>query len=139
MREGEEWLRYLRRKFPDALPAEMTLAEFAISRATENAEGQSQIRVNGLIQGFIAMGYSAFIEDNADEFQAYMQRAEELWNAYLKRSGGGQRTELIPLPELKRIVLEDMLNPKSGLSPERRARLRQLPLETFAPAPAPAK
>lgn len=136
VREGEQWLRYLRQKFPDAVPAGMTLAEYAVSRAMESAEGQSQIRINGLIQGFVAMAYSAFIEDEADEFHAYLQRAEELWNAYLKRSGGGQRTELIPLPELKRIVLEDMLNPKSGLSPDQRLRLRQLPLETFAPPPA---
>jgi hypothetical protein len=139
VREGEQWMRYLRQKFPDAIPADMTLAEFAVSRATENVEGQSQIRINGLIHGFVALGYSAYLEDNADEANAYMQRAEEVWNAYMKRTNAAQRTELIPLAEMKRIVLEDMLNPKSGLSPEQRNRLLQLRLETPAPAPAQPK
>ena len=140
VREAEQWLRYLRQKFPDDLPADVTLAEYAITRATENAGGQSQVRINGLIQGFIARAYFAYSEDNPDEFNAYMQRAEELWTAYMKRSGGVQRTELIPLPNMKRIVLDDLLNPKSGLSPEQRARLQQLSPETpTAPIPAPDK
>ncbi len=139
-REAEEWLRYLRQKFPQDLPADVTLAEFAITRATENAEGQSQIKVNGLIQGFIARAYFAYSEDNADEFNTYMQRAEELWNAYMTRSRGAQRTELIPLPNLKRIVLDDLLNPKSGLSQGQRDRLQQLsPEAPVPPVPAPEK
>src|SRR6185436_10924671 len=68
VREAEQWLRYLRQKFPEDLPADVTIAEYAITRATENAEGQSQVKINGLIQGFIARACFAYIEDNADEY-----------------------------------------------------------------------
>ena len=132
VREGEEWLQYLRKKFPDAIEADLTLAEYAVSRATENVEGQSQVKINGLIRGFVTMSYGAYARDKSDEANAYMQRAEELGNAYLKKTKGTQRTELISLQEMKRIVLNDLLDPRSNLSPEQRLRLEQL----RPPAPA---
>src|SRR5207244_3340207 len=64
VREGEQWLRYLRQKFPDAVETNTTLAEFAIARATENVQGQSQIKVEGLVRAFVGWSYSAAIEGN---------------------------------------------------------------------------
>ncbi len=139
VREAEQWLRSLRQKFPDAIPADLSLAEYAVSRAMENVEGQSQDRINALLRGFIMRAYFSFTEDNLDESNALMQRAQELWNAYTKRTGGSGRIALTPLPEMKQIVLDDLLNPNSGLSPEQRARLQQLSLEAPAAAPGKAK
>ena len=124
VREGEQWLRYLRQKFPDAVETNTTLAEYAIARATENVEGQSQVKIEGLVQAFVGWAYNAAIEDNADDFNAYMQRAAELWNAYTKRTGDNQRTRLTPLEEMKDIVLKNMLSPNGGLSPEEILRLK---------------
>ena len=124
VREGEQWLRYLRQKFPEAVETNTTLAEYAIARATENVEGQSQVKIEGLLKGFVIRAYDSAIEHNADDYQAYMDRASELRAAYMKRTGQNQRTELTRLDELKDIVLKEMLSPNGGLSPEEILRLK---------------
>jgi hypothetical protein len=126
VREGEQWLRYLREKFPDAVPAGTTLAEYAVNRASENVTGQSQVRIQGLIEAMLTRAYYALIEDNADDFNQYMLRAAELWNAYTRQIKANQRIELSPLDELKDIVLRRMLSPEGGLAPEEIARLRTM-------------
>jgi hypothetical protein len=142
VREGEQWLGYLREKFPDAVPPNTTLADYAITRATENAREQSQVKINGLIRAFVGQSYLATIRGDEAEAEAYMQRAKELWTAYTKRTGGNDRLRLNPLPEVERFVAAELLAPDSRLSPEERAQLRtalRLPLETPALAPDKAK
>jgi hypothetical protein len=126
VREGEQWLRYLRQKFPQAVPPNTTLAEYAVTRATESAREQGQTKITGLVQAFVAQSYFAVIDGNADEANEYMQRAAELWNAYMTRTRGNQRIALPPLDEIKDIVLREMLAPDSGLGPEEKARLRTM-------------
>ena len=126
VREGEQWLRYLREKFPDAVPAGTTLAEYAVTRASDNITGQSQVRTQGLIEAMLMRAYYALLEDNADEANEYHQRAAELWTAYTQKTRANQRIELLPLDELKDIVLKRLLDPQGGLPPEDKARLRTL-------------
>ena len=127
VREGEQWMRYFRTRFPEAIPADITLAEFAVDRVSENAAGQAQVKVTGLIYAFVQGSYYAFIEDDAAEAAAYMQRAEDLRAAYIQRSKDNQRLSLPSIDELKTQALKDLLHPESGLPPEARARLRSLP------------
>jgi len=140
IREGQEWLRYLRQKFPDAVSANVTLAEYAVERAGEELSGQSQVRVNRLVEAFVAQSYLALVEGEDDEAQAYRLRAQEVWDAYDRRTKGNLRTRLNPLDEIQRDVLKQMLDPNTGLAPEQRAILRtrvpgaaQLVPETPAP------
>jgi len=126
VREGEQWLRVLRQKFPQMVGTNTTLAEYAITRATENVQGQSQNKVQGLIFGLISFAYNAALEDNPDESNAYMERATELWNAYVKRTGNNQRIALTPLDEMKDDVLKEMLSREGGLSREEIARLKTI-------------
>jgi hypothetical protein len=122
--ESEQWLRYLRQKFPDAVPSDVTLAEYAVERATENAGSGSQVKVIGLLRAFVAQSCSAVIDGNKDEARGYMQRAQELWTAYTERNKASERRLALPsLDELKVIVLKDLLRPDSGLSREDRAAL----------------
>jgi hypothetical protein len=132
VREGQQWLRFLRDTFPDAVPADATLAEYAVNRATESVQGQSQIKVTQLVQAFVTQSFFAVVDDRADEANQYMARATELWNAYMTRTRSNQRIELPPLDEIKKIVRDGMLSPQSNLTPEEKARLRTL---TGGPAP----
>ena len=141
VREGEQWLRYLREKFPDGVPAETTtLAEYAVNRASENVTGQSQVRTQGLIEAMLMRAYYSLIEGNTAESDEYMLRTVELWNAYTEKTKANQRIELLPLRELKDIVLKRLMDPQGGLSPEDKARLRTLEpraAELFPVAPQP--
>ena len=139
VREGEQWLRYGREKYPEGFPADVGLAEYAVTLAAANVGEQSQIKINGLVQAFVIQSYYKALEGEADAASEYMLRAGEMWDAYMKRSGGAERTQLTPLNEIKQLVRDDMLNPKTGLPPEQRAQLRTalgLPAEA-APALKP--
>ena len=139
VREGEQWLRYGREKYPEGFPPNVGLAEYAVTLAAANVGEQSQNKINGLVQAFVIQSYYKAMEGEADAASEYMLRAGEMWDAYMKRSGGVERTQLTPLNEIKQLVRDDMLNPKSGLPPEQRAQLRTalgLPAEA-APALKP--
>ncbi len=133
--EGEQWLRYLRQQFPNAVETNLTLAEFAVTRAMESAQESSQAKVTALLYGFIERAYWAAIDDNADEFYQYMKLADQLLTAYTTRNRNNQRVAVASLPEFQRIVRDSMLSPESRLTPEERARLRAT---TADPAPASA-
>jgi len=140
VQEGQKWLRYLREQYPDAVRGNLSLAEYAIERATENVKEQSQTKVTALVESFVAQSYFALVQDRPEEATEYMLRANELWNAYDKRIKGNQRIAIPSVAETKRLVLNDLLDPQHGLAQEARDRLRtalQLPAE--APAPSPKK
>ena len=122
--EGEQWLRYLRQKFSEVSPAGETLAEYAISRATETVKSGSSVKVQGLVEAMILQSYLAVIDGRRNDADEYLQRAAELWTAYMKNIKGSQRIGLTPLNELQDIVLKQMLAPEFGLTAEALARLK---------------
>lgn len=132
VREGEQWLKYLREQFPDALTNDVSLAEYAISRATEDAREPSQVKASTLVQAFVAQSYFALLEGREAEANEYMLRANELWRAYDAKIKGNQRLRILTVEEMKKLVVDDMLNPERGLPKEARDRLRtvlRLPAE----------
>jgi hypothetical protein len=137
-RDGEEWLRYLRQKFPEAAPSDVTLAEYAVARAEMQTADQRQAYITGLMQAFVVNSFRAAIDGQSEDAQEYLRRAQELYAAYTKRTAGNQRTAIPTVAEIYNFVAEQMLAPDSGLGPEETARLRTL-LGRPAPAPGPVK
>jgi hypothetical protein len=137
-REAEEWLRYLRQKFPDAAPPGETLAEYAVGRAEVQTLDQRQAYITGLMQAFVVNSFRAAIDGESEDAQEYLRRAQELYAAYTKRTAGNQRTAIPTVAEIYNFVADQMLAPDSGLGPEETARLRAL-LGRPAPAPGPVK
>jgi hypothetical protein len=76
--------------------------------------------MNTLIMGMITLAYDALIRGDKEEAHAYMDRARELWNAYMTRIKGNQRIQLDPLDMLRDTVLKDLL---TRLPPEAKATL----------------
>jgi hypothetical protein len=139
VREGEQWLAKLRQRDP-SLPGNVTLAEYAVLRAEMQTEDQRQNYVAGLLQAFVMNAFGAALAGNPDDFNEYLRRADELYLAYIKRTGNSQRLRVPTVPELQRDVRDQLLAPDSGLAPEQRAQLRTLlGLPADAPAPAPQK
>jgi hypothetical protein len=132
--EGEQWLKILRDKYPDAVPANMNLTDYALSRAIGTLQDGGQVKMTSLIQALVTQSYLRVIEDEDDEAAAYMQRAQELSEAYDRKMGGNERLRLPPLDELKKQVLDELLDPQGSLSTEARARLRT---RLNLPAPTP--
>ena len=122
--EGAKWLRYLREKFPGTVPADVTLAEYSVLRAMENAQSQGQVKIVQLISGMFRQSYYALIDGAEDDAQEYRQRATDLWSAYQKRNAGNQRLDIGPLDNFKDFALRGLLGPNGGLTPEEKAVLR---------------
>ena len=139
-KEGQRWLKQLREKYPDALPANLSLPEYVVLRLTEDVKGGNSARVTSVVEGFIAQSYIALIEDRDAEATEYSVRAREIWEAYQRRIKNDPRLMPPPLSEMKQAVLKNLLDEKTGLIPEAADRLRKkLGLPAATPAPAPAK
>ncbi len=136
--EGQRWLKYVREKYPDAVPADVTLTDYVIARVTEDTDSGNSARVTSLIQGFIIQSYLRLIEDEDGMSAEYALRARELWEAYGQRIKFNVRLMPPPLAEMKPEVLKQLLDEKSGLSPEARDLLRKK-LGLPVPAPVPPK
>jgi hypothetical protein len=124
VREGEQWLRYVREQFPEGIPSNMTLAQFAVDRATENARDSSQNKMAGLVQAFVAQSFFALVEGRAEDANEYMARANELRAAYNDRVRNNERLALPTIDATKKVILRDLLDPQRGLPAEAQARLR---------------
>ena len=122
--EAETWLRRLRAQFPDAVPPGQSLTDFALSRALGEVQDGSQIRMNSVVQAFITQSYVRLIEDEDDQAAAFMQRAQEMYDAYVRRSRGDPRLRITPPAEARKEILDQLLGSSSGLTPEAKARLR---------------
>ncbi len=122
--EAESWLGRLRAKYPEAVPAGQSLTDFALGRAMGEVQDGSQVRMTSLVQAFVTQSYIRLIEDEDDQAAAFMQRAQEMYEAYQRRSGGDPRLRITPLPEVRKEILDQLLGPKSSLSPEAKAHLR---------------
>jgi hypothetical protein len=132
--DGETWLKRLREKFPDAVPGGMSLSDLALSRALGEVKDGSQVRMTSVVQAFVTQSYIRLIEGEDEQAAAFMQRAQEMYDAYVRRSGNDPRLRITPPAEVRKQVLDELLDPKSSLTPEAKARLRT---KLGLPAPAP--
>jgi hypothetical protein len=122
--EGEAWLKTLRAKYPDAVPANLTLTEYAIARAMGDVQENAQVRMSSLIEAFVTQAYVRLLEGEDDQAAAFMQRAQEMYDGFVRKSGNIERLKITPLPEVKKQVRDQFLDPTTGLTPEARAVLR---------------
>ena len=109
-------------------------------RVTEDVSGGNSARIASMVQGFTAQSYFRLIEDDDDGATQYALRAREIWEAYQRRVKNDPRLMPPPLPEIKREVLKQLLEEKTGLVPEAADRLRKkLGLPAPATSPVPPK
>ena len=115
--DAQRFFNLVREKYPDAVPAGQTLTEFAFERATEDLQGMSMGRTTALVQAFVTQSYLSLVNDQEDQAEAYMLRAQEFYDLYYKKTSGAQRIAIPPLEEVKRETLRQMQDPKNGYLP----------------------
>jgi hypothetical protein len=130
---ADQWFKKLRTEYPEAVPAELPLSDYVVMRALDEALTGAQDRMTTLILSFIETSYLRLIVDEDDEATSRMQRAQELHAAYTRQNPRGDALKIMPLPEMRKLILDQLLDPKGPLAAEARARLRAklgLPAET---------
>jgi hypothetical protein len=135
--EANRWFRALRQKYPDAIPANQTLDDYAIGRITEKVAETDVNRIKLILDGLLLQSYLSLAIDEEDHATGLMLLARKIRDYYeVKTAGQKGRIGLPDFDEMRRITLEAILDPETGYDPQIVARLRtklNLPAPTNAP------
>ena len=151
---ANQWFQYMVKKYPGAVPDGQTLDEFALAKVTEDVGESSHDRVKAVLEGLLTSAFTSLAIGEDDRAVGLDRFAQKVWNRFESElpEASKERVGLPPLGELKKVVLDQLLDPEVGLEEQLRAQLRtQLglsaptadPAVTNAPpaaveAPAPA-
>ena len=140
--EAQRWFKIAREKYPDSIPAGLSLEQFAVGRLLSGVKDMSHDRLKAFMEGLLVQHYYNLAIDEDDRAEGLETMARQLWKFTDQRIGDQkQRLSLVPFAEMKKAALEQMLDPQSGVAPELIARLRtklNLPTPPAPPAPPPA-
>ena len=123
--DAARWFNYLRKTYPDAVPADVSLEEYAFSRVSEVVAENDVNRTIIIIEGFLENYFVELVEGDEDRAQNFKLLAEKVWKQF--RAKTRERQEAIGMPpfsEIQQAVLDDVLDPRTGLAPEAAAILR---------------
>jgi hypothetical protein len=96
-------------------------------------------KTTALIQGLLHTAFYELALDEDDRAANYERLAQKIWNRYQAEiQGAEKRVGLKPMPELKRVVREQIFSPESRFSPAMQDILRtklgiSAPASTNAP------
>ncbi len=139
-KDAARWYAYLQEKYPQAVlknGKKLSLDEFAIALVTEDVGETDVNKTTALIQGLLQSSFIELAQDEDDRALNYERMAQKIWDRFQSEIKGSEdRVGLDPMPELKRVVRDRLLNPEAGLSPEMAARI-QTKLGISAPTNAP--
>ena len=136
-KDSAQWFKYLKEKFPDAVPADLSLKDYALQRIFGLQEDLNPNRIGVIVRGYLVNHYVALAQDEDDVAANYDQLATLVWNRFLDRYRTERlRLRMPTLQELREDTLAELLHPEFGLQPALQARLRtrlNLPAPTNAP------
>jgi hypothetical protein len=144
--EANKWFKYLGEKYPDqpiiekqpdSLPKNLTLDEYVVAVVNIDIGENSQERVTSAVQGFLIHAYLDLAIGQDDRATGFQLLARQVYDHYQEKSP--IRTKLAPMEEIKRVLLNQLLDTKQGLPFAARAVLRTqlgMPAETNAPPQA---
>jgi hypothetical protein len=137
MAECNKWFDFLRKTYPDGVPKGIASAEeFALDRIKENLPTMTHDRIRAVLEGMIGQHFISLAVDEDEKAEGLDHMARQLWLDYDKRvSVRRDVLQLQPYPDMKRSILDRLLDEKSGLRPELAARLRT---KLALPPPAPS-
>ena len=146
MAESARWFKYLGEKYPDqpiiekqpdSLPKNVTLDEYAIAVVNIDIGETSQERVTSAVQGLLVHAYEDLAIGQDDRAAGFQLLARKVYDRYQTTMGKDQvRASLPSMNDLKRTVLDLLLDPQKGLPFAARAVIRTqlgMPAETNAP------
>jgi hypothetical protein len=114
--EAQRWLKYLREKYPQAVPPNTTLDEYALAKLTGNLEGLNHDRIKSVLEGLISQYYAALAVGDDDRTLGLDGMTKRIWQFYDQRIvGPKERLALPPLDEMKKTIRDELLGPDSRL------------------------
>jgi hypothetical protein len=124
VKKADELFSYLKSTFPDALPANLPLDEYALTRLTGTMKELRNDEAKAIIEGLIVQYYQNLVLEDEDRANGMLLMAQKLWNIYEGKTVRAA-IRLRPFKEMMQGVLEQLLDPAQGLPPKEAALLRQ--------------
>lgn len=138
--QAKHWFDYLREKYPESLPPNQTLDDFALERVTEIVGETSHDKTKMVLEGLLTNSYLYLALGEDDAALSYERFARRVWERFQKEIGEKSRGR-VGLPELAKLkqeVLDRLLDPEAGLEPQVADQLRTRLGLPAAPPPEPA-
>jgi hypothetical protein len=136
--QAEHWWKYLHEKYPNATPPNQDLEQYALERAQETVGETSHDDAKAMLEGFIRSGFISLAMGEEDMAVTYERFAEKLRARFHVAIGKSEkRVDLPPIRDVKAEVLNQLLDPRTGLEPLMAAELRTrlgMPAGTNGPA-----
>jgi hypothetical protein len=134
-RQAEQLMKVLKAKYPDAVPPEQPVQEYALRRLMGSVTEVSNNKTRALIEALLNQHFENLVIDEDDRAAALLRMSRQVWDFYQAsiKNRLGPLT-LDPLEETYARVRDEMLDPKSGMPPVYAARLRT---KLGLPAPVP--
>jgi hypothetical protein len=154
--DAAQWLAYFAKTYPDqpllegqpdSLPSKVTLDEYVYGRVEDEVKNTSRDKTRMILQGAILKSYVSLAAGEDDRAAGWELFARRVWARYQDKMADSQaRAGLQSLDEVKKSVLQQLLDPQTGLQPELANQLRTalgLPAptntDTNLPPPPPAQ
>ncbi|HWW01703.1 MAG TPA: hypothetical protein VNZ64_18540 [Candidatus Acidoferrum sp.] len=128
------WWKYLGIKYPNrsmldssptAFPSTLTVDEYAFERIQEDIGETSRDRVKAAIEGLLVRAYTSMAVGEDERAAGYEMLAGKVRDTYAsKTTARGESIALPALEEIKREILNRMLDQENGLPAVLRATLR---------------
>lgn len=150
LKDAAYWYDYLGKKYPTAtlldfqtnsFARNLTVSEYAVDRVQEDvSETMSRDRVKAVLEGLLVNAYNSLAIGEDDSAAGYEELARQVLATYeSKTKSRKEALGIAPFEEVKRDVLNRMLDPENGVPQEMRSVLRaKLGMETETSAPPPA-
>jgi hypothetical protein len=117
--EANYWFNYLRAKYPDGVPPNLTLEEYAFEKLIGNLDTLSYDKTKAIIEGLIFQSYRSLAVGEEDRANGTMGMARQLWQYYRDKTAGFEkRVGLPPFEAMKASVVDLILKGESPLAPE---------------------
>jgi hypothetical protein len=100
--EAGKWFRYVKEKYPESMPAELSLEEYAIEQVTTDVSETSHVRVTSAIEGLLGQSfYNLAIGEDA-QATGYHNLALKVWQRYQSKTAESrERVGLVPFNQIK--------------------------------------
>jgi hypothetical protein len=148
MDDAAHWYEYLSKQYPNntlldyqtnSFPRHLTLSEYAVDRVQEDvSETMSRDRVKAVLEGLLVNAYNNLAIGQDDSAAGYEELAKQVLATYSSKTKTRKEAlGIAPFEEVKRDVLNRMLDPENGVPQEMRAALRtKLGMEAEVSAPS---
>ncbi|HAV61945.1 MAG TPA: hypothetical protein DCY13_06230 [Verrucomicrobiales bacterium] len=130
-REAEKWWNELKRIFPDAVRAGLSIDDYAVEMVSEDVSGTDQNKTISAIEGQVNNALLAIALGDEERMEAHLALSVRIWNRYMNAAGCFEdppdpdcvRIQLPAYDVMVRTMIDAILDPESPLSPEARGRI----------------